>query len=564
MNTKNFSLKRIGTLIANDLKRYWIMMVAEFVAVFMSSSWIMLMDKAVDEFTIKAMLTTNSGGNGVIVMFWPFIMAILVYAYLHRVNEVTAMHSLPVSRKEHFAAHTTSGYLMFSLPVIVNGVILSLLARPTLIDGVNIFTVGAVAKCVLLMLLVGLVTYAFCVLAGMICGTSVMHIFGGIGLTVAIPLTILVVDSNLELLVKGYCTPDWMEKAMEYFLPIVNLSELSVLKIVWFVILELVVLAISLIAYEKRPLENATDAIVFKFLEPIIVGFLTFIFASGIGEYFRTFNGKYLLGLTIGVVIGFIAFTMICQKTTRIFNFKNMRNGAIVAIVIGLFVTFASFDIFGFEKMVPATKDIKSVEITSIDTYEQTENLSDRISWANSFGNPKFEDEETIGQIRELHQKLIEKDIYTEENEDAGTSRYFDIGIKYQTKAGTTIRRQYEISFDDAMKIDALRNLYESKTFKDALLYENYKKNDAVKIHEALFCKYDDEDNEEVTVKDVDGLFKAMDEDYQNRNFKDETEAKDYGYIDVRIDDLRDDYYVLKIYKSDTNTLNFLRENGII
>ena len=55
-----------------------------------------------------------------------------------------------------------------------------------------------------------------------------------------------------------------------------------------------------------------------------------------------------------------------------------------------------------------------------------------------------------------------------------------------------------------------------------------------------------------------------MDEDYQNRNFKDETEAKDYGYIDIRIDDLRDDYYVLKIYKSDTNTLNFLRENGIL
>lgn len=563
MNTKNFSLKRIGTLIANDLKRYWVMMATEFMVVFGSSSSTLLLDNAVDEFTIKEMITANSAENGVIVMFWPFIMALLVFGYLHRVNEVTAMHSLPVSRKEHFAAHTLSGYLMFALPVIVNGVILSLLARPTMVDGVNIFTVGAVVKCVLIMLLVALVTYAFCVLAGMICGTSIMHVFGAIGLTVAIPLTLLVIDSNLELLVKGYCTPAWMEKAMEYFLPIVNLSEISAIKIVWFVALALIVLAVSFIAYKKRPLENATDAIVFKFLEPIIVGFLTFIFASGIGEYFRTFNGKYLLGLAIGVVIGFIAFTMICQKTTRIFNFKNMRNGAIVVIVIGVFTACAAFDIFGFAKMVPDAKDIESAEITSVNTCGQTENLSDRITWAYSYSEPKIEDEETIEQIRELHQKLIEKDIYTGNYEDADLPQYFYIGIKYQTKTGTTIRRDYDIWFDDAMKIDALRNLYESKKFKDALLYENYKNSDAVKISEALFSSNDDVETE-ITIKDVDGLFKAMDEDYLNRSFKEETEGEEFGDINIHIDNLNNDYYIVSVYKSDTNTLNFLRENGII
>lgn len=563
MNTKNFSLKRIGTLIANDLKRYWVMMVAEFVVVFGSSSSTLLLDKSIDEFTIKEMITANSAENGVIVMFWPFIMALLVFGYLHRVNEVTAMHSLPVSRKEHFAAHTLSGYLMFALPVVVNGVILSLLARPTMVDGVNIFTIGAVVKCVLIMLLVGLVTYAFCVLAGMICGTSVMHVFGAIGLTVAIPLTLLVIDSNLELFVKGYCTPAWMEKAMEYLLPIVNLSELSAIKIVWFVILALVVLAISFIAYKKRPLENATDAIVFKFLEPIIVGVLTFIFASGVGEYFSTFGGKYLLGLAIGVVIGFIAFTMICQKTTRIFNFKNMRNGAIVVIVIGVFTACAAFDILGFAKMVPDAKDIESAEITSVITCGQTENLSDRIIWAYSYSEPKIEDEETIEQIRELHQKLIEKVIYTENYEDADLPQYFYIGIKYQTKTGTTIRRDYDICFDDAMKIDALRNLYESKKFKDALLYENYKSSDAVKISEALFSSNDDIEAE-ITIKDVDGLFKAMDEDYLNRSFKEETEGEELGHINIRIDNLHDDCYIVSVYKSDTNTLNFLRENGIL
>ena len=557
MNTKNFSLKRIGTLIANDLKRYWIMMVAEFVVVFGSSSSTLLLDKAVDEFTIKEMITANSAGNGVIVMFWPFIMALLVFGYLHRVNEVTAMHSLPVSRKELFAAHTTSGFLLYSLPVIANGIILSLLARPTMIDGVNIFTVGAVAKCVLLMLLVGLVTYAFCVLAGMICGTGVMHVFGGIGLTVAIPLTLLVVDSNLELLVKGYCTPVWMEKAMEYFLPIANLSEISAIKIVWFVILALIVLAVSFIAYKKRPLENATDAIVFKFLEPIIVGFLTFIFASGIGEYFRTFGGKYLLGLAIGVVIGFIAFTMICQKTTRIFNFKNMRNGAIVVIVIGLFVAFASFDIFGFEKMVPATKDIKNVEITSLWSTGQTENLESRRGWAYENKEPKFTDEESIKQIRELHEKLIEKEIYE------GDESSFSIGIKYETKSGTMMQREYQVSFDDIMKIDAFRTLYESKKFKNAWMLSNYKSTGTVNIKEVLFSSYDDE-GAEITVKDVDGLFKAMDEDYQNRSFKEEINGKDVGYIDVRTDNYNHEYYIINIYKSDTSTLNFLRENGII
>lgn len=554
MNIENFSLKRIGTFITNDLKRYWIMMVAEFGVVFMSSSSTLLLDKTTDEFTIKTMLTPNSAGNGVIVMFWPFIMALLVFGYLHRVNEVTAMHSLPVSRKEHFAAHTISGFLLFSLPVIINGIILAMLARPTLVDGVNVYTIAAVAKCVLLMLLVGLVTYAFCVLAGMVCGTNVMHIFGAIGLTIAVPLILLVIDSNLDLLVKGYCTPDWIEEAMNLFLPIMNLTEVSAFKIVWFIVLALIVLAISFIAYEKRPLENATDAIVFEILEPVIVGFLTFIFASGLGEYFRTFGGKYLLGLAIGVVVGFIAFTMICQKTTRIFNFKNMRNGAIVVIIIGMFVGLASFDIFGFEKMVPDAKDVESAEITSLWSTGQTENLENRIEWAYGSNTPKFTDEESINQIRELHEELIEKSIYEDDE------IYFDIGIKYVTKSGIKILREYKVNFDDIKKTDTFRKLYESKNFKEEFLLSNYKNSDAVKIREVLFSIND----EEIAVKDIDGLFKALDKDYQNRSLDEEIAGEEFAYIKIYTGNSSDNFYIINIFKSDNNTLNFLRENGII
>ena len=67
------------------------------------------------------------------------------------------------------------------------------------IRGRDMFTVKAVLVTMLLLLLIMLFVYVISVFAGMLCGTSVMHIIGAVGLNVLAPALLAFVCPRLYL-----------------------------------------------------------------------------------------------------------------------------------------------------------------------------------------------------------------------------------------------------------------------------------------------------------------------------------------------------------------------------
>ena len=556
MNTKKSSLSKITTLIANDFKKYWIFSFVELMEFFFASSSIILSskDKLADlKLTVAGILQPNGFESGFVAMVFPVIAAYLVFGYLHNVASVTATHSMPISRKEHFVGHCISGYLLTTLPIIANGIVLGII-----ISIKNAGSIFAVTKLVLLMLLMSLVTNAFSVLAGMLVGTSAFHVLGAITLNLFVPAIMLIADSDLEILLKGYCTPEWGENAMGLFLPIMKIAEVKTLDIIWYIALSAILLIVSLIAYEKRALENATDGLVFKFTEPLIVGFLTFMFASSMGEYFIEFQNRnmFLIGMAIGIVLGYILITMTCEKTVRIFNARNLKNAAIFVCIMVLFVGGAKLDITGYSKKIPNEQDVQSVQITAFETTGYTSAAEGMLGWANDNTGATLDSSESIKLVREIHSQILGKD------ESDGQEEYFIIGLKYNQKNGTKLCRQYQISFKDAKKIPEIEELYESKEFKECYSFGDFAGAKSNKINHIEYCTYDD--SEYKLVKDPGKLLAALDKDFAKRTFEQELKGEQFGDIEIYLKGKGDFINIITLYKSDTNTLAELKRQGLL
>ena len=556
MNTKKSSLSKITTLVANDFKKYWIFAFIEFMEFFFASSSVILLNKeklSDLKYTVAGILQPNGFESGFVAMVFPIIAAFLVFGYLHNIASVTATHSMPISRKEHFAGHCISGYLLTALPIIVNGIILGVI-----ISVKNVGSIFAVTKLVLLMLLMSLVTYAFSILAGMLVGTATLHILGAITLNLFVPAIIIITDSNLEILLKGYCTPEWGEKLMGLFLPIMKVAEITALDIIWYIALAGILLTLSLVAYEKRPLENATDGLIFRFTEPIIVGLLTFMFASTMGEYFRSYGdiNRYFFGFVIGIIVGYVLLTMICEKSVRIFNKRNIRNAAIFICIMALFIGGAKLDITGYAKRIPEETNIQSVQITSFESTGYTSSVEGMIEWANDNMDSFLDSEENIELIRAIHSQLLTK------RECDGQEIYFLIGIKYNQKNGTKVCREYQIPFKEVKNIPEIEKLYNSGEFKEKYGFGEYAR---IKCNEIKHIEYSTNDYEEINqVNNPGKLLEALNKDFAKRTFTQELKGKQYGYIDIYLKDNANTYNEITIYKSDANTIAELKQQGIL
>lgn len=561
MNTKKSSLSKVLTLVGNDFKGYWVVAALEFAILFFSSCSVILLNEeklSPLKTTVEGILQPNSFIAGFISIIFPMITAIVVFGYLHRIASVTATHSLPISRKEHFVGHFLSGYLLTTLPIILNGIILAII-----ISAKGMPSGLAVVKLVLLMMLMSLVTYAFSVLAGMLVGTVGNHVFGAITANLTVPAIILVISSNFEILIKGYCSPEWSERVMGLFLPIMRIAEAKVFLIVWYIAFSLILSIISIIAYKKRPLENATDGLIFRVIEPLIAGFYTFVMASAFGEMFKSIGGygdtdRYFIGFAIGAILWYITIMMMCEKTVKIFNKRNIRNAVISFCIMGLLLVGAKFDITGYAKKIPEMRDIKSVEITDLDSSGPLANMMDRIAWANEVSKVNLESQEDIALMRDIHAQMID----TEERK--ADSYIFIFGIKYNLKNGTHLNREYCIHTKKANKITELAKLYDSKEFKEKYCYnidKSYIKN---KIEYIEFSTADEEEYKNVDLEKVDKIFNALDADFVNRNYKEEEKLEHFATISFGTNGAWGGYYSFPICKTDKNTIAELKRQGLI
>jgi ABC-2 type transport system permease protein len=208
----------------------------------------------------------------------------------------------------------------------------------------------------------------------------------------------------------------------------------------------LVLLVCALLLFRRRRIESAGDVVAVRVLKPIF----RWCMALGCGMvlssliytifFYNYGNGQTrgaflitLIFLLIGALIGWFAGEMLICKSFRVFSGRRWAGYGIVCAVILVVMLGMRFDLFGVERRVPETAEVKSVLVTSAGT-------------GATLTTP-----EGIDQARELHRAILADRSWNDRAtyyESSVNSTFCN--IRYTLRSGAVVSRQYVLYYEEA------------------------------------------------------------------------------------------------------------------
>ena len=588
MNTAASCSKPIRTIILNDFRRFWVLSLAEFLVLFLATTAAVIINysnlQSIAMYIQSTMDMSNVFMTGPVYIF-TMIATIVVFRYMHLVNAAAVCHSLPVTRGQLYIGHLISGYVLAAAPVIVNSAILMILSKPVYYDenmyyssateairGRDMFTVKAVLVTMLLLLLIMLFVYVISVFAGMLCGTSVMHTIGAVGLNVLAPALLAFVCEYAQLFLYGFSTSSAMRHTIKLSTPVLSISSMrtrafpnsdsiNILPVIVYILIAAVIVAAGYFLYRQRKLENAAEPLAFRFMVPVVCGLITFFAATLIG-LFAGEESIFFIWFIAGTAVFYILSRMLALKTTRVFNRSTFKAFGVYAVIIAVFISIFAFDVTGYENRIPKEADIKSASTDILSRYIQTDRTANRA---------EFTSKENIDNIRNLHKEFLLRksgavisgslDSFLEDSEKS---------CSYTLKNSHTLKRSYDASFDFIKNSRAIKAIYESDEYKDIYsLYNNDFLKDLSNVSVSLVSYTSDEYySAEIKTAEIDGLIAAIEKDFKDRTFEEELDANNaLGAIEISLSGSdKDGDYVgcnrIPVLDSDTNTIRWLKKHS--
>ncbi len=585
MNKAAFYSKPIKTIILNDFRRFWVLSLAEFLALFLATTSVVIIhysDLASVSSYIQSIMDMSNVFITALVCIFAILSSVVVFRYMHLVNAVTASHSLPVTRGMLYTGHFISGYLIASVPVALNGIILMIISKPVYYDeipylsiatealnGRNIFTAKSVLVTMLLLLLIMLFVYAVSVFAGMLCGTSVMHIIGAFGLNLLIPALLAFVCEYAQLFLYGFSTSSSMLHTIKLSSPVLSIpsmrhagfhesDSISVLPLIIYILIAAAVILAGYLLYRHRKLENATEPLVFKVMIPVVCGLITF-FASTILGLFAEGN-RFFIWFAAGTIVFYILSRMLSLKTTRVFNKKTFKSLGIYTLIVAVFVGIFVFDATGYENRIPAEESVSSVstDLFVNGGYQFTQNRYNSKTVS-------FTSKENIESIRKLHEEMLaQKPSSIISGSWESILEDSTLSCSYTLKNGHVVSRSYDVPQKFTAKSKALKAIYESDEYKEIFSLYNTELFSNPKASFSL-VSYISVDVYSSAIKDseLSELMAVMEKDFRARTFEEELDA-DNALGAISISNVSDNATTTEIpvLKSDANTINWLKKHG--
>ena len=197
----------------------------------------------------------------------------------------------------------------------------------------------------------------------------------------------------------------------------------------------LVLAALALLIYRRRHMECATDVVAVPVLRPVFqycMAFGTaFVLPVALAEVLniQLRGGRLtlliLLLILLGAFLGWYIAEMLIQKSLKVF-FRHWKGLALVWAVLLLVVGAAEFDLFGYERRVPAADTVESVALNRC----------------------QLEEPENVARAVELHRSLVDhKSQYDGETDGYG------INLVYVLKDGRRLERSYIVPYDPEGRI---------------------------------------------------------------------------------------------------------------
>ena len=116
MNSKTSLFSK--ALVKSDIKRYWWVSV-----IYIVLTALFILPNAVMK-DIGDVYSRFDSDNGALALFFAFALGGLLFSYLHRVNSVSFMNSIPVSRTTQYLSHILSGFILLIVPITVTSLVI--------------------------------------------------------------------------------------------------------------------------------------------------------------------------------------------------------------------------------------------------------------------------------------------------------------------------------------------------------------------------------------------------------------------------------------------------------
>ena len=298
-------------LVKSDIKRYWWVS-----AIYMVLTALFILPNAVMK-DIGDVYSRFDSDNGGLALFFAFVLGGLLFSYLHRVNSVSFMNSIPVSRTTQYLSHILSGFILLIVPITITSIVIFF---EELHHGSGIqFCYKYFYTCLLYSACAFMLTTFTSVLSGNLIST---YVFGG-GF-VALPYFILSMAN--EIFGKNvYGFVDYDEGIMQYIY-IMGIDEMWAKRSVIYIAIALALFVISLVLYKLRNMENYGEVVAFKPLKPILMYFVAVCFGLfGYDSLYYIHNRS--LNFTLGVLpLGIVALIAVFMLNQKSFSFKAYCN----------------------------------------------------------------------------------------------------------------------------------------------------------------------------------------------------------------------------------------------
>lgn len=424
-------------LVKSDIKRYWWVS-----AIYMVLTALFILPNAVMK-DIGDVYSRFGSDNGGLALFFAFVLGGLLFSYLHRVNSVSFMNSIPVSRTTQYLSHILSGFILLIVPITITSIIIFF---EELHYGSGIqFCYKYFYTCLLYSACAFMLTTFTSVLSGNLIST---YVFGG-GF-VALPYFILSMAN--EIFSKNvYGFVDYDEGIMQYIY-IMGIDEMWAKRSVIYIAIALALFVISLVLYKLRNMENYGEVVAFKPLKPILMYFVAVCFGL-FGYDLLYYIHNRSLNFTLGVLpLGIVALIAVFMLNQKSFSFKGILKPIVIfAVCMGIVNVIFAFDLTGYEKRIPDENNVVSIDAFS--GY-----YANCYATSRDYGAPIYDDinkgiltdKKDIDTITKLHKYLVQR--------GAVNDNSISIKITYTLKNNKKLSRNYLLNYNEMKDIYSIDN----------------------------------------------------------------------------------------------------------
>lgn len=381
-----------------------------------------------------------------LALFFAILCAMAVFGYLYNSRSACWTHALPMRREALFTTQYLAGLSMMLLPLLAAAVLTAVVE----VSFLPMESWGVVLSALLTWLLAqcGLCLFFFSFAA--FCAMFTGHIlalpaFYGI-LNMLVSGLWFLVDALMHEFYYGYAGVPGALTVVEYLTPAEALTQAvrwwnedglsSPGTVAVYAALGVALAFVSLYVYRRKHVETAGDVVAVAVVRPLFKYGVSFCSGLAFGMFTAAFFNWTELPILIPCILvwavaGYFAAEMLLKKSFRVF--KAWRGAAVVAAVMLLLCLACLMDVFGVVNRVPASGQVKSVQVRVSMGYPYDD---------GAVLSATLTDPAQIEKILALHRAVVDhreddRNIYD------GRDDHASVYLTYTLTGGGTLERDY-------------------------------------------------------------------------------------------------------------------------